>query len=143
VIVGLTGLALIVHVLVPLAPPRMLPDLGFIDLAAKYGQSVYGAYEVGSLSNQFAAMPSLHVGWALLLPIPVILATRSRWSWLFLAHPIITIAVVVGTANHFWLDGIVAAALLLVSMAIAMPFPTPRRIENPRGPRIPGSRNER
>ncbi|MFB8278579.1 phosphatase PAP2 family protein [Nocardia colli] len=113
--VALTAAALVVHVLVPLAPPRMLPEYGFVDLAAVHGQSVYGSAESGGLSNQFAAMPSLHVGWALLLAFAVVAATRTRWRWLALAHPVLTTLVVVGTGNHYWLDVIVAIGLLAVS----------------------------
>ncbi|WP_245721230.1 phosphatase PAP2 family protein [Nocardia pseudovaccinii] len=110
--VALTGAALVVHVLIPLAPPRMLPEYGFVDLAAIHGQSVYGSPDSGGLSNQFAAMPSLHVGWALLLAFAVVAATRSSWRWLALAHPVLTTVVVVGTGNHYWLDAIVAVVLL-------------------------------
>ncbi|MET7773260.1 phosphatase PAP2 family protein [Nocardia sp. NPDC005366] len=110
--VVLTGAALVVHVLIPLAPPRMLPEYGFIDLAAVHGQSVYGPVESGGMSNQFAAMPSLHVGWALLLAFAMVAATRGRWRWLLLAHPVLTLLVVVGTGNHYWLDAIVAITLL-------------------------------
>ncbi|WP_280251346.1 phosphatase PAP2 family protein [Nocardia abscessus] len=121
---ALTGAALLVHMLVPLAPPRMLPDRGFVDLAALYGQSVYGEAESGGLSNQFAAMPSLHVGWALLLGVAVVAATGTPWRWLALAHPALTTLVVVGTANHYWLDAIVAVVLLAVAAALH-PFVVP------------------
>ncbi|PXX68940.1 PAP2 superfamily protein [Nocardia tenerifensis] len=113
--VALTAAALVVHVLVPLAPPRMLPDLGFVDLAAVHGQSVYGSAESGGLSNQFAAMPSLHVGWALLLAFAIVAATSTPWRWLALIHPVLTTLIVVGTGNHYWLDVIVAVALLALS----------------------------
>ncbi|MBF6337168.1 inositol phosphorylceramide synthase [Nocardia abscessus] len=121
---ALTGAALLVHMLVPLAPPRMLPDRGFVDLAALYGQSVYGETDSGGLSNQFAAMPSLHVGWALLLGVAVVAATRTPWRWLALAHPALTTLVVVGTANHYWLDALVAVVLLAVAAALH-PFVVP------------------
>ena len=116
--VALTGAALVLHVLMPLAPPRMLPQYGFVDLAAVHGQSVYGSPESGGLSNQFAAMPSLHVGWALLLAFAVVAATRGPWRWLALAHPVITTLVVVGTGNQYWLDVIVAVVLLGSAAAI-------------------------
>lgn len=115
----LTGAALVVHVVFPLAPPRMRPDLGFIDTGAAFGPNVYGPPEGGSIANQFAAMPSLHIGWAVLVAIGLIVATRSKWRWLWLLHPILTTLVVVGTANHWWLDGAVAILLLLAAMAVA------------------------
>ncbi|MFI2475499.1 phosphatase PAP2 family protein [Nocardia xishanensis] len=110
--VGLTGAGLLLHVLLPLAPPRMLPDRGFVDVAALHGQSVYGPTESEGLSNQFAAMPSLHVGWALLLAVAVVAATTTPWRWLALAHPTVTTIIVIGTGNHYWLDAIVAVLLL-------------------------------
>ncbi|MEV4627068.1 phosphatase PAP2 family protein [Micromonospora sp. NPDC049523] len=108
----LTGVALVVHLVFPLAPPRMLAETGMIDTAARYGPSVYGSPTADDLTNQYAAMPSLHVGWALLVAVGLIAVTRSRWRWLWLVHPAVTLTVVVATANHYWLDGIVAAAIL-------------------------------
>ena len=102
----------------PLAPPRMMP--GFVDTGLQFGQSVYGAERSGGVANQFAAMPSLHVGWAALIALSMILITRSKWRWLWLAHPIITFGVVVVTANHYWLDGIVALLLLAVSLPLLL-----------------------
>ncbi|GAA1666834.1 phosphatase PAP2 family protein [Kribbella sp. NPDC056951] len=117
-IAALTGLALIGHIAFPLAPPRMMP--GFVDTGLAYDQSVYGADRSGSVVNQFAAMPSLHVGWAALIALSMILITRSRWRWLWLAHPIITFAVVVMTANHYWLDGLVALVLLAACLPLLL-----------------------
>ncbi len=111
-LMALTGLALIGHTVFPLAPPRMLPDLGWVDTGIRFGQSVYGPSSDSGMANQFAAMPSLHVGWAALIAITMIMVTRSRWRWLWIAHPVITFAVVVLTANHYWLDGLVALTLL-------------------------------
>jgi PAP2 superfamily len=118
-IVLLTASALVMHVLFPLAPPRMRPDLGFVDTGAVYGPNVYGQPQAGSIANQFAAMPSLHVGWAVLVAIGLIMSSRTRWRWLWLAHPVITVLVVVSTANHWWLDGLLAVALLGGAMAVA------------------------
>ena len=126
----LTAASLVGHVMFPLAPPRMKPGLGFVDTGAMFGPNVYGPTEDRSIANQFAAMPSLHIGWATLVAIGFIVATSSRWRWLWLAHPIITILVVVGTANHWWLDGIVA--LVLVSGAAATRLPRQRSRPRPR-----------
>jgi hypothetical protein len=121
VLVALTAAGLAVHLLVPLAPPRMLGGTGLVDTAALYGPSVYGAPQSDTLSNQYAAMPSLHIGWALVVAIGIIVGARSRWRWLALLHPLVTVAVVVGTANHYWLDGIVVAAMLAVILAVIRP----------------------
>jgi PAP2 superfamily len=114
-IVLLTASCLLVQFL-PVAPPRLLPDLGYVDTAVQYGQSVYTALQaVGP--DQLSAMPSVHVGWAVLVGVVVVRASASRWRWWVMLHPAITIFVVAATANHFWLDGVVAIALLALSMA--------------------------
>ena len=129
VLAGLTGAAFVVHMLFPLAPPRMLTAQGMVDTGALFGPSVYGSPEARTLSNQYAAMPSLHVGWALVLAIMLIAATRTRWRWLWLAHPILTASVVVLTGNHYWLDILVAidllALVLLLVPAVREPAPAP------------------
>jgi hypothetical protein len=117
-LMALTGLALVGHTVFPLAPPRMLPDLGWVDTGIKFGQSVYGPNSDSGMANQFAAMPSLHVGWAALVAIVMIMVTRSKWRWLWLAHPVLTFAVVVLTANHYWLDGLVALTLLVCCLPL-------------------------
>jgi PAP2 superfamily protein len=115
-IVLLTASCLLVQFL-PVAPPRLLPDLGYVDTAEQYGQSVYTALSaVGP--DQLSAMPSVHVGWAVLIALVVVRISRSPWRWLVLLHPAITIFVVAATANHFWLDGVVAMALLGLSLAV-------------------------
>jgi PAP2 superfamily len=115
-IVLLTASCLLVQFL-PVAPPRLLTDLGYVDTAEQYGQSVYTALQaVGP--DQLSAMPSVHVGWAVLIGLVVVRISPSRWRWLVLLHPALTIFVVAATANHFWLDGIVAVALLGFSLAV-------------------------
>ncbi|MBC2900428.1 phosphatase PAP2 family protein [Streptomyces cupreus] len=121
VLATVTAVALVGHLLFPLAPPRMLEATGLIDTARLYGPSVYGPPSSDHLSNQFAAMPSLHFGWALMVAIGLIVATRSRRRRLWLLHPALTLLVIVGTANHYWLDAIVAAALLGLALAVIRP----------------------
>ncbi|MFE0675773.1 phosphatase PAP2 family protein [Streptomyces sp. NPDC058867] len=121
VLAAVTAVALAGHLLFPLAPPRMLAATGLVDTARVYGPSVYGPPAEDHLSNQFAAMPSLHFGWALMVAVGLIVATRSRWRVLWLLHPLVTLLVIVGTANHYWLDAIVAAALLGLALALIRP----------------------
>ncbi|MFF3935793.1 phosphatase PAP2 family protein [Streptomyces phaeofaciens] len=118
VLAAVTAAALALHLAFPLAPPRMLAATGLVDTARVYGPSVYGPPRTDHLSNQFAAMPSLHFGWALMVAIGLIVATRSRWRGLWLLHPLLTLLVIVGTANHYWLDAIVAGALLGVALTV-------------------------
>jgi hypothetical protein len=114
----LTAAALVVHLLMPLAPPRMLSAVGMVDTGRLFGPAVYGAPTADTLTNQYAAMPSLHFGWAVAVAIAFIAATGSRWRWLWLAHPVITLLVIVVTGNHYWLDAIVVGALLAVVVSV-------------------------
>lgn len=118
VLAAVTAAALVAHLAFPLAPPRMLVSTGLIDTARVYGPSVYGPPQTDTLSNQFAAMPSLHFGWAVMVAVGLIVATRSRLRWLWLLHPLLTLLVIVGTANHYWLDALMAAALLAVALLV-------------------------
>ena len=125
-LIGLTAVALAVHLFTPLAPPRMLPRLGFVDTGTVFGPAVYGPPTSDHISNQYAAMPSLHVGWSLFVAVGLVVMTRSRWRWLWLLHPFATLVVVVGTANHYWLDALVAGGLLgLVLLVQGPPPPAP------------------
>ncbi|MEV0318506.1 phosphatase PAP2 family protein [Streptomyces sp. NPDC050658] len=127
VLAALTAAALVLHLTFPLAPPRMLDAAGLVDTGQVYGPTVYGAApQTDSMANQFAAMPSLHFGWALMVAVGLIVATTSRWRWLWLLHPLITLLVVVGTANHYWLDAIVVTALLGIALAV-LRLPPPGR----------------
>ncbi|MFF3957681.1 phosphatase PAP2 family protein [Streptomyces sp. NPDC001890] len=133
ILAALTGAALVLHLLFPLAPPRLLAATGLVDTGQVYGPSVYGATPAtDSMANQFAAMPSLHFGWAVMVAVGLIVATRSRWRWLWLLHPLVTLLVIVGTANHYWLDSIVVSALLAVAFAaLRLPRTTPVRAHLP------------
>lgn len=115
-LVAFTGSCLLIQ-LIPVAPPRMLPGIHMVDTAVKYGQSVY-ATQAGFNPDQLSAMPSVHVGWAILVAIAVVSTARSPWRWLAVLYPVLTTLVVVVTANHFWLDGIVTAAVLIAVLAI-------------------------
>ena len=110
-----TGASLLIQ-LIPVAPPRLLAGTGLVDTAARYGQSVY-SWHGGFDADQYSAMPSVHVGWALIVAVAVITVSRRRWRWLAAGYPALTTLVVVVTANHFWLDGIVAG--LLVALVLA------------------------
>jgi hypothetical protein len=99
----------------PVAPPRMVPATRMVDTAVVYHQSVYGTIG-GFQPDQLSAMPSVHVGWAVLVAVAVCSVTKSRWRYLAVLHAVTTVFVVVVTGNHFWSDGIVACALLLLAL---------------------------
>ena len=107
----------------PVAPPRLLPELGIVDTALANGRSVYAAIPG---ANQFSAMPSVHIAWAAAVALIVIISARSRWRWLILVYPLATLWVVVVTGNHFLIDGVVAILLLGAAVAVTLGFPSQR-----------------
>jgi PAP2 superfamily len=112
-----TGMSLLIQT-VAVAPPRLIGGTGLVDTAALYGQSVYAV--IGSnIADQYAAMPSIHVGWAMLVSLAVVSASTSRWRWIFLLYGPLTFFVVVATANHYWLDGFAAIGLLVIAWFLA------------------------
>jgi PAP2 superfamily len=117
VVITLTGMA--GHLLMPLAPPRMFPHLGFVDTARTFGPASYGAGSpYKGFANEFAAMPSLHFGWAVVIAWAVLIATTSRWRYLVILHPVMTLAAIVLTANHYWLDAFVATVLFAFALGV-------------------------
>jgi len=103
--------------LVPVAPPRLIHGLGFVDTGALYHQSVYGPMGTG-ISDQLSAMPSVHLAWACLIALATIQAGTSRWRWAVVLHPLATLYVVTVTGNHFILDGVAAAVVLGLSVVL-------------------------
>jgi hypothetical protein len=99
----------------PLAPPRMLTRFGFVDTVVRdHTWGSWGSSGVAHVSNQFAAMPSLHVAWALWCAVVVIQLSRRWWVRSLAAlYPVGTVFVVLGTANHFLLDAVGGAVCLL------------------------------
>jgi hypothetical protein len=120
VVVAFTAVSLAIGLL-PVAPPRLVPQLHLVDLADRFHQSVYGALGSG-ITDQLSCLPSVHVGWAVIVALAVVTVSRSRWRWLAVLHPLVTAYVVVVTANHYWLDGVAAlvvlAGVLLASRAM-------------------------
>jgi PAP2 superfamily len=108
-VLAISTLACLVISFVPVAPPRILAGSGFVDTAVLYGQSVYAS----DAANELSAMPSVHVLWAVLIAWYAVRIGRGRWRVLGPIHAAVTIFVVVCTANHWWLDGVVAVAVLL------------------------------
>ena len=135
-----TGVSLLIQ-LIPVAPPRLLPGTGMVDTAVRYGQSVY-SWHGGFDADEFSAMPSVHAGWALIVAIAVVAVSRNRWRWLAAAYPVITLLVVVVTANHFWLDGIVAALLVVLVLVAQRTTGRLRSGKSSEGPQVRPVRGE-
>ncbi|BEP15332.1 phosphatase PAP2 family protein [Acidothermaceae bacterium B102] len=102
-----------------LAPPRLLP--GFVDTVDKY-PTVWGSWDtagVAKLSNQLAAMPSLHIGWSTWCGLVIFTLARHRTTRILgVAYPLITLFVILGTANHFLLDAVGGLVVLGLSFGI-------------------------
>jgi len=115
------GIALIIYHLFPVAPPRFLSDFGFVDTMAMYSNLSYQAQSTQPFVNPYAAVPSLHVGWPVLLAVGVIAATRVRPIWLLVALlPVAQFFAVVFTANHFIFDAMVGVGVALLGLAAAL-----------------------
>jgi len=115
-LVIVTACCLVVR-FIRVAPPRFVPDLGYIDLSTRYGLNLYGPVGTG-VSDQFAAMPSIHVAWAAVVSFGIVAASTSRFRWLALLYVLGTFLAVSATGNHWWLDGIVAIAFLAAGLAV-------------------------
>lgn len=102
---------------VRVAPPRFIDELGFVDLSTRYGLGVYGDVGTG-VSDQFAAMPSIHVGWAAVVALGVFAMTKHPVRWIVLMHLPVTVFVVAATGHHWWMDGVVAVLLLAGGLAL-------------------------
>ena len=109
-----TAVALLIE-MIPVAPPRLIGNTGLVDTAMVYGQSVYAF--AGDLADQYAALPSIHVGWALLIGLAMWRCGGRIAAAVGIGHALLTVSVVVLTANHYWLDGATAAAVLAFAVA--------------------------
>jgi len=110
-----TFAALVIHLVYPLAPPRMMT--GFVDTMAEFGPNIYPPNAVKGAANQIAAMPSLHFGWAMIESIAVVSVLKSRWRWLIVVHPFLMALAIIATANHWWIDAAAAGVIILGAIA--------------------------
>ncbi|AIA03218.1 phosphatase PAP2 family protein [Streptomyces noursei] len=117
-----TGVALVGYYFFPLAPPRLMPDGGFVDTVVQHG--TWGSMASGnlaSMSNQYAAMPSMHIGWSLWCGLTIALLAKPVWAKVLgLLYPATTLTVIVSTANHFWLDALGGVLCLAFGYGLAL-----------------------
>jgi hypothetical protein len=112
------AIASVVFVVFPAAPPRLIPELGIADTVGLAGSHDTGSFG-GVKFNPYAAMPSMHVGWSLLVGLPLFGVARRRWlKALAAAHPALMTVTVVATGNHYLLDAVAGAAIALVALAL-------------------------
>lgn len=114
------AIAVVIYALYPVAPPRLLPGEGFIDTIAVHDQLSYNAQETGAFVNPFAAVPSLHFGWSLLLGLAVAVEARH---WLLraagIAWPVVMFFSVVMTGNHFIVDAVAGGIVSFAGLGVA------------------------
>ena len=115
IVVFFTGVALLIET-IPVAPPRLIGHTGLVDTAMVYGQSVY-AFVGSNIADQYAALPSIHVGWAVLIGVAVWRCSSGIWRGVGALHAVLTVLVVVVTANHYWLDAVAACTVLAFAVA--------------------------
>lgn len=120
-----TGLALIGFAFFPLMPPRLMADHGFVDtLRYVGGLWSFDSGPMAKVSNQYAAMPSLHFAWATWCALVFWPVAKKRW-WgrvLVVLHPALTLFGIVVTANHYVLDAVGGACTLGIGFALARVF---------------------
>ncbi|MGK5529079.1 phosphatase PAP2 family protein [Streptomyces sp. URMC 129] len=126
-----TLLGLVGFTLMPTSPPRLLPGThGFVDSLAQYSGYGWWAGEasapsgMGDLTNQYAAMPSLHVGWSVWCGVALwhYGARTPLMRTLAVGYPLITTMVVMGTANHYFIDALAGVAVMTAGLLLARPL---------------------
>jgi hypothetical protein len=112
-------LALAGYLVYPTAPPRFLPEWGFTDtVAAWVGEGAENS--ANALYNPFAAVPSMHVAFALMISVPAVFLVRHRiLKMLWALYPALVTFVVMATANHFWMDAALGALVAVASAGAA------------------------
>ncbi|MEU9865740.1 phosphatase PAP2 family protein [Streptomyces sp. NPDC047971] len=154
VLFATTGVALVGYYLYPLAPPRLMNGQNFVDTVLVH--HTWGSMASGNLkhmSNQYAAMPSMHIGWSLWCGLIIFALASAPWARILgLLYPAATLVVIVATANHFWLDAVGGMICLAFGFAVsyfwygALPQRLPKLVETPepvaQGGPPPGSLTE-
>ncbi len=118
-----TGIALLGYYFYPLAPPRLMEGMDFVDTATQHqtwGSLSAEGSTMAQVSNQYAAMPSMHIGWSLWCGITIAVLARPLWlKALGVLYPAVTLVVIVATANHFWLDAVGGSVCLAFGYLVA------------------------
>ncbi len=110
------AIALVGYAVYPTAPPRLIPEAGFVDTVASFTAVEQDSNAVSFLVNKYAAVPSMHIGFALMIAGVAIAATRGRLTRaLWFGYPIMVFGVIVVTANHYWLDAAAGAGVAAVA----------------------------
>jgi len=113
-------LALGLYAAYPTAPPRLIPEEGFVDTIAVFTGLPQDSETVGLLVNKYAAVPSMHIAFALMIAVPAAALSRNQFArtWWSL-YPLVVLFVIIVTGNHFWLDAAAGAAVACVAAVTA------------------------
>ena len=127
-----TSVALVGFAFFPLMPPRLLsncesrfgacePGHDYVDtLVDPGGLWSFESGTMESISNQYAAMPSLHVAWAIWCTVALYPVLQRRWArWAIVAYPVLTLFAIVVTANHYWIDAVGGVVALVIGIKVA------------------------
>ena len=112
--------ALAIYAAFPTAPPRLMPEHGFTDTIAVFTGVAQDSETVGALVNKYAAVPSMHIAFSLMVAVPALALSRNplaRGWWSI--YPLVVLFVIIATGNHFWLDAAAGAAVACVAAATA------------------------
>ncbi|MBA4179813.1 MAG: hypothetical protein C0506_04420 [Anaerolinea sp.] len=114
------AIGVVIYWAFPVAPPRLVPFAGFIDTMAAFDRVGYNAQETKAFVNPFAAIPSLHFGWSMLLGAVVAYVGKHPLWWLFGAvWPVAMFFAIVMTGNHFIIDAVAGAIVSFAGLGIA------------------------
>ncbi len=125
------AVALAVFTIYPLAPPRMMPDFGFVDTFKEFGPSWYAGREMAVYYNSFAAMPSLHFAWTVIFGVLFFRQGGIALKALGVLYPTMTFFAIIITANHYVLDAVAGAAMMALTylgyelVVVRRPIPKP------------------
>jgi len=115
------AISLVIYLLFPVMPPRLLPTGEFVGTIEKYNDLSYQAQSLGAFVNPYAAVPSLHFGWAMIIGGAIFVTIRQPVLRAFgLLLPWAQLAAIVFTANHYILDAVAGAAVCVIGLALAM-----------------------
>ena len=114
------GLALVGYALFPTAPPRMFPGAGFTDTIQAFTSTNQDSSFTSVLVNPYAAIPSMHIAFALMVAVPAASLARAAWARaLWFAYPMGVLFVILVTANHYWFDAAAGAAVACLAAVTA------------------------
>ncbi len=112
---------LLIYWLLPVAPPRLLLGFGFVDTMQRYSEVSYQAQSLKPFVNPYAAVPSLHVGFAIVIGVALVLALRNAAGWILgVTLPTLMLVAIIATANHFFFDAAAGLVVCLFGLLVAV-----------------------